>query len=68
MLTDYSELPNTSNWFIEQDIDNQLYFVKSEKGGRLTGGFTSRKMAEQALYKHLYLNFIHSNKPSKKTK
>ena len=45
--------PNTSGWHIVHDQDTQMYSIRSSKGHKVIGRWTSRRFAEVALQNYL---------------
>lgn len=65
---DLSTYPNTAGWFIKHNPENQLYELRSHKGGRLAGAYTTRNAAELALAKYLDRVTAAANKHKKVNK
>jgi hypothetical protein len=63
---DLEQFPNTSGWHIEHERDSQMYFIKSEKGRRMTGRWTTRIFAEKYLFN--YLASVHADEARKQAK
>ena len=61
-----SEIPNSTNWRVVHDGENNLFYIKNDNGNGLPGVFTKRVFADRKLY--VYLLDLNQHKVKTKNK